>query len=161
MSTYRYKFDPAFLKHLERFSIINKWCKPKDFKENFEKWTTDNHLLIQGESKRLQELGYDGDVIKKMYTSARYYFKNKSGEKKEPKKRKQYIRLDKEILNMIDMHIKRFDGKPSDGFTDFIGNTGMYFQKEIKDKMDVMLNDDASLKKIKKTYKNRCFMHNK
>ena len=158
MSTYRYKFDPTFLEHLERFSTINKWCKPKDFKENFEKWTTDNQSLIQDESNRLQELGYNGDVLKKIYTSARYYFKNKSGEKKEPKKRKQYIRLDKEILNNMDIHIKRFDGKPSDGFTNFIENTDLYFQKDAKEKMDSMLKDDAYQKKIKKTYKNRYFL---
>lgn len=161
MSTYRYKFDPTFLKHLETFSTINKWCKPKDFKENFEKWTTDNQCIIREEVKRLQQLGYDGDVIKKMYTSARYYFKNKSGEKKDPKKRKKYIRLDKSILNTMDIQIKRFDGKPSDGFTNFIENIDSYFQKVEKEKINAMLKDEANLKKIKKTYKNRYFLCNK
>ena len=89
------------------------------------------------------------------------YFKNKSGEKKDQKKRKKYIRLDKNILNMMDIQIKRFDGKPSDGFTNFIENIDSYFQKVEKEKINAMLKDEANLKKIKKTYKNRYFLCNK
>ena len=40
-----------------------------------------------------------------MYKSVRYYFKNKSTEKKEAKKRRQYIGLDREFLDAIDIQI--------------------------------------------------------
>ena len=70
----------------------------------------------------------------------------------------------------MDGHIKRFDGKPSDGFVNFIEhfgdfdintNLGLYFPDEEKETINAMLKDDACQKKLKKTYKNRYFMYNK
>ena len=62
-----------------------------------------------------------------MYKSARYYFKNKSNEKKKAKKRRQYIGLEPEFRDAIDEHIEnvsiRQEFKPQDGFINFLDDT--------------------------------------
>jgi hypothetical protein len=158
MTTYRYKFSEQFQKHLVDFSTINKWCEPKQFKENWEKWISENNTIIQPEIRRLETLGYKGDALKKMYTSVRYYFKNKNCENVEPKKRNKYNRIDPAILQLMDMHIKRFDRKPSEGFDDF---QKIYSMGPIKDKLEDKIGKNEYTKKFKKTYKNRYFMNNK
>jgi hypothetical protein len=40
-----------------------------------------------------------------MFKSAKYYFRKKSTEKKDPAKRRTYINVDKELINAMDNHI--------------------------------------------------------
>ena len=79
--TYRYKFSNEFLENLKEFTRIHKFDDAKVFKENFETWKEDNDETITREVNYMRNMGYEGDVIDKMYKSARYYFKNKSNEK--------------------------------------------------------------------------------
>ena len=59
------------------------------------------------EARNLENLGYRGDVKTKMYKSVRYYYKDKSDKKVDPKKRRVYISLDGDILDSIDSHIDK------------------------------------------------------
>ena len=72
---------------------------------------------------RLTDLGYEGDIIDKMFKSARYYFRKKSTEKNEPQARRTYIGTQKELLDAMDEHIinniKKNDYKPSTAFHEF------------------------------------------
>ena len=61
--------------------------------------------LIEREITYMRNMGYEGDVIEKMYKSARYYFKNKSNEKTKPKKRRQYIGIDVMLKDKMDEFI--------------------------------------------------------
>ena len=76
--TYRYKFSNEFLENLKEFTRVHKFDDAKVFKENFETWKEDNDETITREVNYMRNMGYEGDVIDKMYKSARYYFKNKS-----------------------------------------------------------------------------------
>jgi hypothetical protein len=162
---YRYKFSIEFVEELYKFSKIHQYDHRKDFKDAWEAWIDDNSSLIFKESTRLSELGYDGDILNKMFTSARYYFRKKGTEKKEPRMRCTYIGTQKELLDAMDNHITSHLSlntqtfKPSTGFTEFCKEHIALLQQEIEllIKFNVVSSDEIK-KKIKKTYKNRYFM---
>ena len=162
---YRYKFSDEFIEELYKFSKIHQYDHRKDFKDAWELWIDDNSQLIFKESTRLTELGYDGDILHKMFTSARYYFRKKGTEKKEPRMRCTYIGTQKELLDAMDNHISlnintpEHAFKPSTGFTEFCKKNIDLLQQEIEllIKFDIVSSDEIK-KKIKKTYKNRYFM---
>jgi hypothetical protein len=158
---YRYKFDELFLKDLVAFSKIHQFDERKTFKEEWNLWCDTNEELIQREERRLFALGYKGDCKDKMFKSARYYFRKKSAEKKEPKKRRCYIGLSKLLLDTIDAHIQTLNIKkikPSDGFDAFLGENDSLIQDEIERLKETLIKEEIH-QKIKKTYKNRCFIN--
>jgi len=160
---YRYNFSEEFMNELYKFSKIHQYDHRKDFKEAWEIWLDENQNIISKEITRLELLGYDGDIIKKMFTSARYYFRKKTTEKKEPTSRCTYIGIQKELLDAMDSHIKSNINqdwyKPSDGFLNFCKNNIDLLQQEVILLMKhSFIDDDDIKKKIKKTYKNRYFM---
>ena len=120
---YRFKFTEEFMTDLYKFAKIHQYDHRKDFKDAWELWLEDNSQLIFQESTRIIDLGYDGDVLNKMFTSARYYFRKKGTEKKEPRSRCAYIGIQKDLLDAMDKHItlniKETWYKPSSGFTEF------------------------------------------
>jgi hypothetical protein len=63
--------------------------------------------MIEEEIQTLTTTGFDGDVLDKMFKSARYYYRKKlvKDGPKEQKPRKKYERLDSEILEEMDQHI--------------------------------------------------------
>lgn len=162
MSIYRFKLSSDVTNELDDFVKINKYCIPQDFKENWDKWIETKKEMIQVETKRLEKIGYKGDVLDKMYRSARYYLKNKNGLKKEKTTRKKYIRLNKEIRQLIDFHIDRIIGnmKPAVGLEIFLNlnNVNKLIENEMKEK-NLTKEDIAG--KIKKMYKNRYYIKQK
>ena len=164
---YRYKFSDEFIEELYKFSKIHQYDHRKDFKDAWELWIDDNSQLILKESTRLSELGYDGDILHKMFTSARYYFRKKGTEKKEPRMRCTYIGMQKELLDAMDNHItlnlnmniREHVFKPSTGFTEFCKENIELLQQEVAllIKFNIVSSDEIK-KKFKKTYKNRYFM---
>jgi hypothetical protein len=160
---YRYKFSDNFIEELFRFSKIHQYDERKDFKEAWNTWRNNNNSIIEDEIKRLLELNYHGDIMDKMYKSARYYFRKKGTEKKEPTKRCAYVGLLKELLDSMDNHIKsnidKKEYKPSEGFSDFCKENIELLKKEIERLISYNIKDSLQIKnKIKKTYKNRYFM---
>jgi hypothetical protein len=164
INIYRYKFTDEFTRELYNFSKIHQYDQRKDFKEAWEIWIDNNRELINNEINRLTNLQYDGDILDKMFKSARYYFRKKSTDKKEPKKRRDYIGSEKAFLRSIDNHIlsnyKSNDKyKPSEGFVDFCKSNIDLLREEINRLQSMNITDIEDIKnKIKKTYKNRYFM---
>jgi hypothetical protein len=157
---YRFKFTNEFTDELYKFSKIHQYDHRKDFKEAWELWIEDNDGLVSEEVRRLNNIGYGGDILDKMFKSARYYFRKKSTEKKEPIQRRAYIGTNKEFLEAIDNHIKsNVSDKPSDGFDDFCKNNIELLKEEVQKLCNNGFNDSNEIKqKIKKTYKNRYFL---
>jgi hypothetical protein len=98
-----------------------------------------------------------------MYKSARYYFRKKSTEKKEPSKRRVYIGSQKELIEAMDEHIKSSiiagEFKPSDGFNEFCKKNGEILKEQVNLLLKAGYKDSNEIKeKIKKTYKNRYFL---
>ena len=102
---FRYELSTTIKQEIMRFSDINKFTDRETFKKNWDLWVIENQILIQNEIKELQCKKFNGDIIKKMYTSARYYYRNKKPINAEPTKRKKYISISKELLNLMDNNI--------------------------------------------------------
>jgi len=158
-SIFRYKFSEKFSNTLYIFSKIHQYDHRKDFKEAWNIWIEENEDLVNNEFERLIELDYKGDILDKMFKSARYYFRKKSTEKKEPKKRRSYVGIQSELLLVMDKHIINNKNKPSVGFENFCKENIELLQKEVENLYKSGIVDSDEMKsKIKKTYKNRYFM---
>jgi len=160
VNIYRYKFTEDFLKDLYNFSKIHEHDHRRDFKEAWDIWVNENTNMVDEEVRRLKNLGYGGDILDKMFKSARYYFRKKSTEKKEPKERREYVCVQKELLDGMDKHIlqniNNEDYSPAIGFSNFCKE----YTSLLKDEIVILLNhgftDSLEIKeKMKKTYKNR------
>jgi hypothetical protein len=163
INIFRYKFNNDFITPLYQFSKIHQYDHRKDFKEAWKIWIEENHDLVSKEIKRLSELDYKGDILDKMFKSARYYFRKKSTEKKEPQKRRNYVGIQSELLEAMDNHIcsnkKNDNYKPSVGFDDFCKQNIDLLKIEVTSLCKSGMTDSDEIKtKIKKTYKNRYFM---
>ena len=160
---YRYKFTDEFTKELYIFSKIHQYDHRTDFKEAWSVWIEAEDEIVNQEIRRLHSLGYNGDILDKMFKSARYYFRKKSTEKKEPAKRRDYIGIQKDILESIDEHIKANintdDYKPSTGFSLYCKNNVEILKEEVCRLHKLGYKNHIDIKnKIKKTYKNRYFI---
>ena len=164
--TYRFKFSKGFLEDLKEFTRIHKFDEAKVFKEKFDEWKEENSEIIAREIIYMQKMGYEGDVISKIYKSARYYFKNKSNEKTKPKKRRQYIGIDVTLKDKMDEFIQnKKDGndecpKPSEAFTEFIENENnkVILTAEKNRLISFGMEENQVKNKFKKTFKNRYFL---
>ena len=160
---YRYKFDETIINKIHNFSKIHEFDQRNDFKDAWNNWLIENNTIVTHETQRLVDLGYQGDIIDKMFKSARYYFRKKSTEKKEPTKRRSYIGIQKELLDSMDSHIlkniKNDDYRPANGFDQFCKENLDLLKTEVNKLVSYDITDINEIKnKIKKTYKNRYFM---
>lgn len=163
VNIYRYKFTDDFTTELFKFSKVHQYDHRKDFKDAWNVWLEDNDDMVHDEIRRLLNLGYDGNIHDKMFKSARYYFRKKGTEKKAPAERRQYIGVQKDLLDAMDNHImskiNRNDCKPSESFDDFCKNNITILQEEINILVKNGITNATEIKqKIKKTYKNRYFL---
>jgi len=163
VNIYRYKFTDEFTNELYAFAKIHQYDHRKDFKEAWTIWIKENEEIVNLEVRRLKELGYDGDIIDKMFKSARYYFRKKSTEKKEPKERRAYQSVSKQLLDAIDLHLKdvinNTNFKPSISFDIFCKENISLLKEEVSLLCKNGFTDSEEIKnKIKKTYKNRYFI---
>jgi len=162
---FRFKFTQDFMDLLFEFSKIHQYDNRKDFKEAWQTWTDENKEIIEEETERLNIMGYRGDIMDKMFKSARYYFRKKTTDKKKPKERRDYICVGKDLLESMDAHIQRCienaDYKPSIAFLNFCNDpeNKLVLQKEVLHFHEMNIhNVDFIQDKIKKTYKNRYFI---
>jgi hypothetical protein len=160
---YRYKFREEFVGELYKFSKIHQYDHRKDFKEAWQLWIEENNDIVSDEVRVLSNTGYEGDILDKMFKSARYYFRKKSTEKKEPMKRRKYCGVSKAVLDSMDNHISsnitNEDYKPSTGFESFCMTTSEMLKDEVTRLITLGFKDlDETREKLKKTYKNRYFI---
>lgn len=162
INIYRYNFDENVMDQLTAFAKIHQHDDRKTYKESWKQWLEENNELVKCEQERLTNLGYEGDVIDKMYKAARYYFRKKSNVKTDPKKRRKYISMEQEILTEMDHHIIRnmssFDYTPSKGYSDFCSTHIDFIKAEINRMIELGISTDEISVKFKKTYKNRYFI---
>ncbi len=127
---YRFKLDINIINIISSFAKQNQHAIQKDYKEEWKKFIEENKEIIMREETRLKELGYQGDVIEKMYKSGRYYFKNKNPDKTVVKKtRKRYERINNEIRKSIKEHVDesiKQKIKPADAYENYITKYPLY-----------------------------------
>jgi hypothetical protein len=160
---FRFKFTEEFMEDLYKFAKIHQYDHRKDFKEAWNIWLEENEDIVQEEEDRMHYLRYDGDVLDKMFKSARYYFRKKSPIKVEPKQRRQYISVSHELLEAMDAHIRTniglADYQPKTGFIDFYEANKLLIVQTFRSFFEQNIKDGEFIQtKLKKTYKNRYFM---
>lgn len=145
--TFRFKFSFEFAELLNNFSKIHEYDERKQYKESWQKWTESNITSINKEIIYHEERGYKGNIMEKMYKSARYYYrKKKKPVVLKPAQRKEYEHIGKELLLLIDSYIKlNLNMKPSEGFNEFYEmNINSLSQRNI------LINDEKYKSIIKK-----------
>jgi hypothetical protein len=163
LNIFRHKFSEEFMVDLSIFSKIHQYDDRETFKEAWKIWAEENEEMIGKEMEVLSENNYTGDVLDKMFKSARYYFRKKSTEKREPKERRKYIHVNDELLKTMDDHIisKIKDPKyqPKYGFENFCKENYEVLKKSVQTICLKGVTDSELIQeKIKKTYKNRYFI---
>ena len=161
-SIYRYKLNENVIQTITEFSKIHQYDNRTDYKEAWRDWCDDNSDTIDKETRRLNNLGYQGNVIDKMYKAGRYYFRKKNiTEKPEPKTRRIYVSMDSEILELMDKHImknKTKDYSPAKGYSEFCEKNVDILREEVGRLFNCGLSGENINSKIKKNYKIRYFI---
>lgn len=158
-SIYRFKFSLEVSEILSNFAKIHQYDERVDYKEAWKIWCEDNNEIIENEKELHNKKGYTGDIITKMYNSARYYYRNKTTLKNEPIKRKKYNHIGKNILISIDDFINQNQNqnmKPSIGFD-------IYYELNRNNniKRENLMEEEKYKSILKKIYKNRCYNINR
>lgn len=158
---FRFKFSSEFNNQLLSFSKLHQHDDRHTYKDNWTLWLQSNDQIIEEECRRLRQQGYDGNIIDKMYKSGRYYYRKKTP-KKEPKKRRKYISIESEIIEIMDKHIlDNSDSptfKPSSAFELFNNEFKELIEEETNRLLEKELSKEEIKLKFKKTYKNRYFI---
>ena len=158
---FRFKFSTEFNNQLLSFSKLHQHDDRITYKDNWTIWLQSNDQMIDEESRRLREQGYDGNIIDKMYKSGRYYYRKKTP-KQEPKKRRKYIPIECDVIEQMDKHIAdNADSptfKPSSAFELFTNEFKDLIEEETNRLLEKELSKEDIKLKFKKTYKNRYFI---
>jgi len=162
--TYRFKFTPEFDSMLASFSSPFKYNNDrKEFKDAFQHWMVQNESSVTRETARLTELKYEGDILNKMFVSARYYYRKRTSTRVNPKKRRCYKAVGSLLIQAIDNHItaslkkEQVKYKPSDAFVEFSLENSLIVEEELARQGFSESTDKES--RIKKAFKNRCYLH--
>lgn len=109
IKTNRYTYSEEVVEQLSSFAKVHEYDGRKEFKEAWQKWMEEPDIknLIVTEVSRLTVNGLTGDILDRMYKSARYYYRKKGGGEAvtEPTVRKEYEGLPRTVLKTIDDYI--------------------------------------------------------
>ena len=78
---FRFELDSGVVREIATFANEHKDDERRAYKEAWGVWCEEHQPLIAEEIRRLQNIGYDGDIPDKMYKAGRYYFRKKSKSK--------------------------------------------------------------------------------
>jgi hypothetical protein len=180
LQTSRFLFSKDITELLLEFSKIHKYDERKDYKEAWTEWIKDPDIKpeLDAEVERIQDQGFEGDVLDKMFKSVRYYYRKKHGktmnddcldiDEHNPGLR-TYDAFPNHVLEKIDAHIKTqiktniyinntvitSTIKPATCFENFcIENKQL-----IVELIDAPTKDSVKqlIAKLKKSYKNRYY----
>lgn len=183
VQTYRFNLCEDMAARLAEFAIIHQYDHRNDFKEAWEQWIQENEnaSLIESEIQRLTQLGFQGNVLDKMFKSARFYYRKRSSTKPQQSPRKPYESIPAEILESMDKHIhsqiqENIRGKleinneiidvskisPTESFILYCNeNKTILLQQTTNQNSDSAMFTKAmfeeTIEKLKKTYKNRFY----
>ena len=180
LQTNRYKFTPEIIDLLSDFAKMHQHEGSKEYKESWQNWISEPEISreLEEEKSRLIKEGMVGDVIDKLYKSSRYYYRKKiiKNEEQNPKERKKYEGLTKEILHKMDAHIIREingsidlleDDKlvsrftPSKSFEMYLEENPSIIEDLIPNisttAEERRIQTTCAIQRVKKTYKNRFY----
>ena len=169
----RFEFSTALIEHVAAFANLHQYDDRKTYKEAWTAWMTNDEIaaLLKTEIARLNDLGYKGDVLDKLFKSGRYYFRTR--EPTVPScalascalaPARKYVLLNRQLLDAMDEHIERGVRSetytPASGFADFCNMHADddVLKAEVASLSERLSSVQAVHAKLKKTYKNRYFM---
>lgn len=180
LQTYRFNLSDDVANIIAEFAMIHQYDHRDDFKEAWTDWLEENTELIEAETERLTNLGFQGNVLEKMFKSARFYYRKRT-KVSAPSPRKIYESVNPEILEAMDKHIhgqiqKNIQGKieinqtvldvskitPAESFLLYCNENKSILLQLFKDqspqgsRITPELVEEG-IEKIKKTYKNRFY----
>lgn len=148
-NVFRFKFSEDINLILQRFASIHHGDDLEEFKEAWERTIETYRTVIDIETMRLNEIGFDGDVENKMFISARYYYSKqyKIGQKKaadtnvkavsadagegdvadETENKRQYTKIDGDIHKTIEQFLSKnnnYSMKPAIAWNNFCNEYG-------------------------------------
>ena len=172
---FRFKLSDRINEELALFTNANRYNERNEIKTAWKEWCNSNDILIADELIRLVNLGYSGDLKKKLWFSVRYYHMKKENKTidgvvdgtdisntndDKTTKRRKYITIDKSFLALIDKHIneqiKHDTFTPAKSYKMFIDTYGDDINcagRALFESIGLKQNDFYH--KLKKTYKNR------
>lgn len=165
MPVFRFKFNQNVVEAVMRFAKIHQHDDRHDYKETWKEWCIENNELLDTEVKRLEAIGYTGDIYDKLFKSGRYYFRNKQLAKTQPIERKKYVGLSRNALKSMDefindtiMNGNKKASPPAEAFNTFCEKNKDVLKKEIVILLnDYCLDENDVSDKLKKTFKNRYY----
>ena len=175
---FRFKLQDEMMILITQFAKTHQHDDRHTYKEHWNNWLQEQNETIEREVNRLNQLGYTGDVLDKMFKAGRYYFREKHvikaaaaaeasssvSAEAEPKKRREYIVMHQEIIQLMDNHlksnVKQYNFKPAAAYLHFCETNIAPLRKEIfrLKRENPTISDTGLVAKFKKTYKNRYFM---
>lgn len=182
LQTHRFVFQQHVTDILVEFAKTHQFDERKDFKEAWKTWINDEDIkpILEKEAERIQEIGFRGDIINKMFVSVRYYYRKKqtktlcenNNTNETDKGIRGYQSVSKDVFNMIDEHIKNQLKKhiqktdniikstisPAKGFENFCSENKALFLNQLPPNTsptNETMNEIVS--KFKKSYKNRFY----
>lgn len=75
--TFRYTFDKDTIALLQEFANSHTELSSKEYRRAWSIWIEEQREPIEREIRRLQHIGCEEDIYKKMYRSVRYYYTKK------------------------------------------------------------------------------------
>jgi len=177
MHIFRYKFGQEMSESMYDFSKLHRYDDRKSFKEAWTQWIEEDDIkpIINQELKNLHNQGYEGDIMDKMFKSARYYYRKKPLIPIiETSPRKEYIGFSGTILAIIDQHIYAQIQQhtisieiesickisPANAYKNFCETHQSFIADEIQNlanQTSESLDPQEVSLKFKKTYKNRYY----
>ena len=130
---FRFTFSDEITKQLYEFNRIHQFNDKQSYKEAWTQWLQTHQVLIDNESNRLKKLGFEGDMLGKMYHSSRYYIRNQFIKEQPEKKttRKTRTTIPKDILREMDEHIKNHSTeKPIEAYRHYLRTQGDQINKD-------------------------------
>ena len=166
IKTFHFNMLPETIEAIDYFATLHKHDERKTFKEEWEKWIQipDIAALIEIEIARLKKEGYFGNVLEKLFHSARYYYRKKPqvDVADPPKKRKKYESIGTDILEKMDEHILKLVKENIVDVMRIEDKTLLYSNISPCNAFLLFLKtieiEDEMIPKYKKTYKNRFFV---
>jgi len=162
LKTFHFKFSPIFIEHLERFAKIHQYDDRHTFKEAWTTWTKTDSIskIIEEEIADLTKDGFDGNILEKMFKSARYYYRKKPETKDVIAKKKKYEGSSRSFLEQVDAHISHYVHTHSVSSGETIKSTASPAEAydDFCKTHEIVGMDEA---KQKKTYKNRYYLFSK
>jgi len=179
LQTNRYKFSKEITDLLGNFAKLHQYESSKEYKESWNNWIKEDEIAhqLEEEQSRLVKQGIIGDVMDRLYKSSRYYYRKKIHKpESEPKSRKKYEGLSKDVLRNMDAQIIReINGNidvsenekvvsrftPSKSFESYLNENPDCVDNLILEPSESAeerrIQKTNVLQKLKKTYKNRFY----